>query len=630
MMLSNASCPHRLPIPGGQAAHLGEPHCCAVSPNAAWSFAIAALGLMGILLVMSSHRESVTFDEVIHLSSGISYWQTRDARLNLEHPLLGKLLAAMPVALVGVQPDYSSSHWRRPFADPGAAALAWGDDFFRTDPRADRALLAARGMMTAATLALGVVVFFWAERLWGPAAALLSVVLYMGQPFFLGYGPLVITDIVLPLFALLALWRFCEWLESPRPASAATAAMLIVAALASKYSAVLLGPVLLILWFIQRRHTSANLRSSPSLMKCTQLLLLTLGGWAAFQIYFGWFTPPQTLAVNAIHHAGVARLTTPVVALLNRHPRLAHWTIPVLLYPRGLLSVVAHADRPTVLLGHAFPHGTHWYFPIVFVLKSPPLLLVLLVLLAAVWAGPAALRSSLLPPARYRLHGLGLVLLAGFFTTAALASHLDIGIRHFSVPMTLAVLTAGALVPALERVAGRNGPRWVRCALVLCALGSIITAFQEFPDYISYRNVLAGSAPFYRLTGDSNLDWGQSLLQLRRVVQSRPGQRLWLYAYGSVPTHYIATAIPWRCAWPHPRPVGWVAISASRLNEELAHPRDRCAWLFRFPHCTVGNGTLYLFDLSPSTSLAPPAPLLPGGNNLQTTEFRAPRQRRKE
>ena len=35
---------------------------------------------------------SATNDEAVHLASGFSYWQTRDFRLNPEHPPLAKLV----------------------------------------------------------------------------------------------------------------------------------------------------------------------------------------------------------------------------------------------------------------------------------------------------------------------------------------------------------------------------------------------------------------------------------------------------------------------------------------------------------------------------------------------------------
>ena len=564
----------------------------ALTPALAGRLAVLALALMGLLMSVASDQESVTFDEVVHLPSGISYWQTRDARLNLEHPLFGKLLAALPAAMLGIQPDYHSAHWTQPFGDLGGAGQAWGDDFMRTDPRADSALHAARGVMVLVTLGLGWVLFALAGRLWGPAAGLFTVILYAGDPFFLGYGPLVITDIILPFFALLSVWSYCTWLEVPRPGPRTVAALTLVAALTSKYSAILLGPLLFFLWMAQHRRLQEGTPPASG-AECTRLSVVTVTIWAAFQMYFAWFTPPQVLGVNGLHHAAVARLTSPLVNWMIGHPRLAHGLVPLLLYPRGLLAVAAHANRPTVLLGRLYPDGTAWYFPAVFVLKTPPLLVALLLLLGAAWFHQG-LRAVMRPAQCRRLHVLGLAGLAFLFLAAALASHLDIGIRHLSVPLTLAVLVTGAAVPVLERLGGVG---WVRAGLVAAALCSATTAWQTFPDFIPYRSTLAGPSPFYQQTGDSNIDWGQGLRELQAMHDRQASATLWLDAFGGVPAHDVPGAVPWTCDQARARPLGWVAVSASRLNQELSFARDRCAWLFAFAHREVGHGAIELFDL---------------------------------
>jgi hypothetical protein len=43
--------------------------------------------------VLAIPRLSDTSDEAVHLASGYSYWQTRDFRMNPEHPPLAKLFA---------------------------------------------------------------------------------------------------------------------------------------------------------------------------------------------------------------------------------------------------------------------------------------------------------------------------------------------------------------------------------------------------------------------------------------------------------------------------------------------------------------------------------------------------------
>src|SRR6266566_9192854 len=51
---------------------------------------------------------SATTDEPVHLAAGYSYWQTRDFRMNPEHPPLAKLLAALP--LLAINPEFDTTH----------------------------------------------------------------------------------------------------------------------------------------------------------------------------------------------------------------------------------------------------------------------------------------------------------------------------------------------------------------------------------------------------------------------------------------------------------------------------------------------------------------------------------------
>src|SRR5580700_7783613 len=83
-----------------------------MSKSAQYFAAAALLGAMFLISGGAALRESSTVDEATHLSAGLSYWQRLDMRLNDEHPPLGKLLAALPLAVRGTHADYSSEAWR--------------------------------------------------------------------------------------------------------------------------------------------------------------------------------------------------------------------------------------------------------------------------------------------------------------------------------------------------------------------------------------------------------------------------------------------------------------------------------------------------------------------------------------
>src|ERR1700761_562931 len=72
---------------------------------------VLLLALMALLASGAARRESVTIDEVAHLGAGVSYLQKLDMRMNIEHPPLGKVLAALPLVIGGARVDYQSPAW---------------------------------------------------------------------------------------------------------------------------------------------------------------------------------------------------------------------------------------------------------------------------------------------------------------------------------------------------------------------------------------------------------------------------------------------------------------------------------------------------------------------------------------
>src|SRR5436305_14384615 len=74
--------------------------------------AIALIGIFCLQALLAVGRLSATSDEPIHLVAGYSYWQTRDFRINPEHPPLAKLIAALPLLIINPTLDTSSEYWK--------------------------------------------------------------------------------------------------------------------------------------------------------------------------------------------------------------------------------------------------------------------------------------------------------------------------------------------------------------------------------------------------------------------------------------------------------------------------------------------------------------------------------------
>ena len=162
---------------------------------------------MAMLSGGAALRESVTIDEVPHIGAGLSYVQKLDLRLNEEHPPLAKVLTGISLALRGTRADYSHVSWtasRQLLPHALLGEWVFGEWVLERWNDAATTLFWARIPMLLLTLALGWVIYQYGSRLGGPWAGLLSLSVYVSMPVFLTFGPLVLTDVAVTLFALRA------------------------------------------------------------------------------------------------------------------------------------------------------------------------------------------------------------------------------------------------------------------------------------------------------------------------------------------------------------------------------------------------------------------------------------------
>src|SRR5436190_23351968 len=90
--------------------------------------AIALISIFCLQALLAIPRLSATSDEPIHLAAGYSYLQTRDFRMNPEHPPLAKLFAALPLLALHRRFDTSEQNCKAAVQDACALAFLYGND----------------------------------------------------------------------------------------------------------------------------------------------------------------------------------------------------------------------------------------------------------------------------------------------------------------------------------------------------------------------------------------------------------------------------------------------------------------------------------------------------------------------
>jgi hypothetical protein len=539
-------------------------------------------------------RESVTVDEFAHVGAGLSYWQRFDLRLNGEHPPLGKLLAGLPLAIRGTHADYASPSWRvaRDFFYAYGAQFPFGDAVLGRWNDWRSTIMWARFPMLLLTLLLGWTIYRYATRIGGPLGGLLCLAAFVTTPAFLTFGPLVLTDIPVTLFSLMALWRLGELWETTSRRNVRLFGLAFGASLLSKFTGVLLIPVVLALFLHTRRWPSAGEPTDKLARKKWRgdrwraVWRGTL--WAAGMVYAVYFVFSWNQPLNALSLLG----TSPWMAVIERP------LMPIWLFLRGFLFMLVTGSRPTYLLGHNYSHGIPYYFPVLFALKSTLGFLVLLAL-----AGAAALvaRKVKVRAVPAELRSQWRVLLTGFFVylTICLLSLLDLGMRHFMMPVTLLILMLAPLPHLMNALPAR---RLWQAATAIAAAGSFAAVAMAYPYFLPFVNSLGFGHPAYQLVNDCNVSWNDGLPAVEDFAREHRLADIALdWASLTDPSQVVPQERDWDCQTPTDRDAGqWVAVAAVSILEN-----HNCGYLQQYPHQALAGGSFYAFHL--------PSPIPPAG-----------------
>jgi hypothetical protein len=468
--------------------------------------------------------DSVTFDETAHLGAGVSYLETGDFRLNPEHPPLAKLIAALPLSLSHRGGgDYDSPLWTGSRASAGDArrshASEWGFGFEllngprasaeRRDPAAR--LVPARCAILFLGVLLAMVVYAWARELYGPPAGLLALALAVTCPALLAHARLVTTDVPAALGFTVTTWLAWRWLSVPTWRRAALTGMALGAAILSKFSCALLAPLVVVLAVIA--VAVGRLDVKRAVVGIALVAAVAYGSvWAGYGFrYEASRDPGYVLEWEGL--AGEAAIS-PAIAFAREHHLL----------PEGYLFGFAYAKaeasgRIAFLDGEQSLAGWYRYFPEAFVLKTPLAFMAL-----ALWViAYGALRTR-----GRSFDGWSVALTPLVFATVAIANRFNLGHRHL-VPVYPFLCVA--IAPAAAWIS-EKGARSVAAAVL------VVSCFVSFalatPRYLSYFNVVAGGPRGgAKHLVDSNIDWGQDLIRLKRWMSARGVDEIDLAYFGT-------------------------------------------------------------------------------------------------
>jgi len=514
--------------------------------------------------------QSFTNDEPEHIVAGLEAWRYGEFQQWSGHPPLGRMLFALPLL---------HTDWQYRMSDNQVRLVSPGPEVW---------LYRSRPVGVALGVILLLLLWTTARKLYSETTANFVLLFAVLSPDLIAHFSTANTDGIGCLFIFASVLQWLRCWRNPTWRQLALFGLLSGLLMLSKYNS---PPLLLVQLVLLLVLAPGELRLHTSRLQWKRtgaiLLLICFVVWAGFLFHVSKVTFADQMVT--LHFQGYTKLLQYEMPTLKTPISIY---IPACEWFTGFGWRI-HEDMSghrSFFLGSYASNGLAWYFPVAMALKWPVIILLLgvtgvyAVLRRKVAGGRELLLMSLIP---------------AIYLLFAMKAPVNIGVRHVLPLYPFLLLYAGA---AIEWV--RNG-RWKRSmttvllSVLLLAQAADIARYA--PDYLSYFTVLVKPANTWHLLSDSNTDWGQGLVALRKYQNQHPGEEIHLAYVGEVdPSFY---GIRYTALHEADHPMGTVIVSATHLSGQLLKNHEAYRWLLRYPLKTVLNHTLYVFDTS-----AQPAP----------------------
>src|SRR3989344_2775703 len=447
---------------------------------------------------LSARNFSPAYDELTHLPSGFSYLKTGELKLNPEHPPLVKMLAAAPLLFLNLKFDPNDPN----LAGPKTDEWQFGRDLLFNNG-VDRVMFWGRIPIILLSVLLGWYVFRWGRELFGYNAGIIGLFIYALMPNIIAHAQFVTMDLGVTAFSFIAMYHLWKFTLQPNKKNIVLSGLTLGLALGSKFSAVLLLPISLILLaiYIQKNYSRSNW---PAKISALSKIIIPVWGLAFLIIWCLYLFPKDFL-----------------------------------FYWHGMSTVYANKNpEHFYYLNGSFDHGGWWYYFLwAFIIKTPvPFLAVL------GWA-----------LFRYKKLALGFLNSAFIFLPVILflwitswKAH-NIGVRYLLPIYPFLILFVSGWLSKIFNFQFTTTVRSRAVAfmvifnkfltvnfktILILVLGGwyLLIPITIYPDYLPYFNeFVGGSSSGYKFLDDSNLEWGHDLKRLKAYQNKYPELKVFLW-----------------------------------------------------------------------------------------------------
>lgn len=475
-------------------------------------------------------KESIVYDEVAHIASGYQYDHDMRMVLNPEHPILIKTLVGIPLNNMNINPSKYSfndlistkddKQW-----DYGAQLI------FRNNPsKTDQIILVSRITMLFINSVLLITVFLLSWKLFNKKIALIFLSLLVFNPNVIAHASFVTFDVPALLTSLLAILTFFGLLKNNNLKWAAISGLSAGIAATTKYSSVLLVVLLVIFYLmyasIKLKDTSIKYMLKILSMYTSMVVLFIIGLYLPFT--YGITSAQEYYQIHNIWLGHLNLFSKPLIDTLNNlsgpTKALSTWINGVF-----ITNLEVGVNRPGVfLLGHLYDTGhLVQYFPIVFLAKNT--IGQLLIFFTAIFL---FVRTKFKDNIKNINEEFILLIYALIYFSLAIYSKLKLGIRHL-LPFEGVLSLFSAVIITNNWNKKILNLSIYKIFYILIAI-SIFNTVSAYPHYLSYYNEFSGgNMNGYKISVDSNYDWGQDFITLNNWRLKHPEVQLYFDVYAT-------------------------------------------------------------------------------------------------
>lgn len=476
---------------------------------------IAAMMIVhAALLISGLRRNFVVVDEFGHIPAGVHHWRTGQFPLYRVNPPLARMVAVLPMLAAGPATDFHHVDYQ-----PGNRS-DWdvGRDFAAANGDRYVDLVRLARLPGVAWSLLGAwLIGRWCRELYGEAAACVGVALWCFDPTVLAFARVVVPDLPSAVAALAAVYAYWRHLRSGSWASAFLAGLLLGIAELTKFTLVILYPVLPLIRLAHRRGPG-TVKGWGGLSRDAVIVLVSV--WV---INLGYGFDRSFWAVKDFSFCS-RLLGGDAIRATDQSPQVGNrfWGTPLgeLIVPvpaeylRGIDAQRSDFEQGfrSYLGGQWRERGWCYYYLYALAVKEP-----LGTLALVAWGLALTVRRH--PAAAHPADELAVWLpAAAVLVLVSSQTGFNHHMRYVLPAFPFAAVATGKLGYFLERGRMRTG------LLVAAPLAwTILAAISIHPHEMSYFNEAAGGPEHgSRHLLDSNIDWGQDFLDLKRWLDAHP------------------------------------------------------------------------------------------------------------